>query len=246
MTGRRTQQEIQILLCFSLPHQPRQKPSRASWAQAAAMFSWLSGDFLSVKHDHGTHMCLAEAFTSAFTAASELSAKVLKSASEARDRAVEATLLQIVMNLCAEHFTVPKTGIKIHMAKGVFIIQEMFLTEKAGQKISAALAANGLPLRVVAAKVSHIEISNFFATDLIDGKIDQPLGFSIQGITLILRTTTVFPGSAESSAKAEEPEEPETDEEKKKSNDQQSMLNSILCNFDVSMCASPVPRVDAI
>ena len=35
-----------------------------------------------------------------------------------------------------------------------------------------------------------------------------------------------------------EPEEADTDEEKKK-DDQQSMLNSILCNFDVSMRASP-------
>jgi hypothetical protein len=202
------------------------------------MFAWLSGEPAAPKeHDHDTHMCLADAFTSAFTAAISLSSSVLETAGSLRDRAIEATLIQVVNSFCAEHFTIPETGIEIHMDKGVFIIQEMFLTKATGRKISAAFAENGLPLRVVAAKVSHIEISNFFASDLIDGKIDQPLGFSIQGITLILRTTTVLPDPTT----AEEPAEPDTDtkaEKKENEDDQNSMVNSILCNFDVSPAAS--------
>jgi hypothetical protein len=85
------------------------------------MFTWLSGEPVAPKeHGHDTHMCLADAFTSAFTAAISLSSSILEAAGGLRGRAIEAALIQVFNSSCAEHLTTPETGIEIHMDRGSF------------------------------------------------------------------------------------------------------------------------------
>jgi hypothetical protein len=112
---------------------------------------------------------------------------MFKAAGRVRDKALEGTVFTFLKGLAGEFIELQRESVGFNLGAGNVDIKKVLFKKKVLDIVDEALKEAGIPVYMSAGFLQHIQLTQFFPTDVLDGDFDYPISAKISGLVLVFQ-----------------------------------------------------------